>query len=237
MIRCLIVDDEPLARSLLEQYLLRTPHLSLIDSCSSSLHAIQVLRSNKVDIMFLDVQMPELTGINLLKIIDKPPYVILTTAYSEYALEGYELDIADYLLKPITFERFLKSVEKVTNRISADTATTPATDPNIPSFIFVKDGTKLIKIRLSEILFVEGMKDYVAIHTTKQRIISLQRLKVIEAQLPDNQFIRIHHSFIISVDAIDSIHKEKVQIGKHLLPISDSYKATFKAFVERNHLQ
>lgn len=250
MIKCLIVDDEPFARNLLEQYILKVPFLSLLRTCSNPLEAIEVLRENEIDLLFLDVQMPEITGITLLKVLHKKPLVILTTAYSEYALEGYELDVVDYLLKPITLERFLKAVEKANQRLNPSSTNKSnennIIEKNIPEkiintdfiqpFVFVKDGTKLVKIRLNEILFVEGLKDYVTIHTKSHKIVSLQRLKTLETQLPAEQFIRIHHSYIISLESIDAIFKEKVQIGTAYLPISDTYRKSFKDFIEKNHL-
>ncbi len=241
---CLIVEDEPLARNLLTQYVDKVAYLTLQKTCSDPMEALTYLRDNPVDILFLDIQMPEITGISLLKILQKKPLVILTTAYSEYALEGYELDVADYLLKPITFERFLKAAERAANRLSAPTLppteTTPenkATPDPISSFIFVKDGTKLVKIRLQDILYVEGLKDYVTIHTRTQKVVSLQRLKSLEEQLPQDHFIRIHHSYIVSLEGIDAILKEKVQVGNALLPIGDTYRRAFREFIDRNHLQ
>jgi len=237
---CLIVEDEPLARNLLTEYVRKVPYLTLVDACSSPLAAIEVLRKNSIDVMFLDIQMPEITGITLLKTLQKKPLVILTTAYSEYALESYELDVLDYLLKPVTFERFLRSVDKANQRLTNTsqpvTPTEKTTDTNQP-FVFVKDGTKLVKILLDDILYVEGLKDYVTIHTKQQKITSLQRLKNLEEQLPSNKFIRIHHSYIIALSAIDVVHKGEVQIGNVFIPISDSYKKTFRDIVEKNQMQ
>src|SRR5687768_5404090 len=151
--------------------------------------------------MFLDIQMPEITGISLLRTLQKRPLVILTTAYSEYALEGYDLDVVDYLLKPVTFERFLRAVEKAGQRLTPTTTPpsvqTPRTEPaEQQPFVFVKDGTKLVKVRWADIVYVEGLKDYVTIHTRQQKIVTLQRLKTLEEQLPADKFIRIHHSYI-----------------------------------------
>jgi DNA-binding LytR/AlgR family response regulator len=242
---CLIVEDEPLARNLMTQYVLKVPSLELVQACANPLEAISILRETHIDILFLDVQMPEITGITLLKILQKKPYVILTTAYSEYALEGYELDVMDYLLKPITFERFLKAVEKAAQRLSLQqpisnekimVEKTVANEPVQP-FIFVKDGTKLVKIRLADILYVEGLKDYITIYTPNQKIVTLQRMKALETQFPDNQFIRIHNSYIVALAWIDSIHKERVQIGKNFLPISDTYKKAFKDFIDKHNIQ
>jgi len=238
---CLIVEDEPLARNLLMDYVRKVPYLNLVEACAEPLQALEVLRQHTIDVMFLDIQMPTLTGISLLKSLNKRPLVILTTAYSEYALEGYDLDVVDYLLKPITFERFLRAVEKARQRAETPApveriVTPPSTDSQ-PPFVFVKDGTKLVKIRWDEILYVEGLKDYVTIHTRQQKIVSLQRLKALEEQLPADKFIRIHHSYIIAVDAIEAVHKGEVQIAGTTLPISDSYRKAFKEFVDRNYLQ
>lgn len=238
-ISCLIVEDEPLARNLLTEYVRKVPYLTLVKACSGPLEAMEVLRATSVDLLFLDVQMPEITGISFLKSLQKKPLVILTTAYSEYALEGYELDITDYLLKPITFERFLKAVDKANQRLSA-ASVAPAEKPVAeapPPFIFVKDGTKLVKIRWDDILYVEGLKDYVTIHTRTQKVISLQRLKVLEEQLPPDRFIRVHNSFIVALDAIDSVHKDKIQIGSASVPVGDTYKKAFREFIEGRQIQ
>lgn len=237
---CLIVEDEPLARNLLTEYVKKVSFLTLVKACSNPMEALEVLRTNTVDILFLDIQMPEITGITLLKILQKKPMVILTTAYSEYALESYELDVVDYLLKPITFDRFLKAVDKASQRI-----TSPATNPVVekiqsetsPDFVFVKDGTKLVKINFDDVLYVEGLKDYVTIHTKTQKVVTLQRLKSLEMQLPADRFIRIHHSYIIALKAIDVIHKGEVQIGNAMIPISDSYKKAFKEVIDKNQMQ
>ncbi len=237
-LNCVIVEDEPLARNLMIDYVKKVPTLNLVEACSSPVAVIDVLRNNPVDIMFLDVQMPELTGISLLKILQKKPLVVLTTAYSEYALEGYELDVADYLLKPITFERFLRAVDKVTQRLEVkQTVPEKTTEETTRPFVFVKDGTKLVKIRLEDILYVEGLKDYVTIHTKTQKIVSLQRLKVLEDQLPADEFIRIHNSFIVALNAIDAIHKGDVQIREVMLPIGETYKKSFRDFIDRNRMQ
>lgn len=233
---CIVVEDEPLARNLLEQYILKVSHLQLIKSFANPLAALDFLRNNSVDILFSDIQMPEITGISLLKILPKKPLVILTTAYSEYAIEGYELDVLDYLLKPITLERFLKSIEKATQRLSA-APPLPALETAAPidqtqASIFVKDGTKLVKIRLNEILYIEGLKDYVTIHTKEKKVVTLQTLKSLEIQLTPHHFIRVHHSFLVSFDAIDTIEKEKIQIGKVWIPISDTYRKSVKEYIE-----
>jgi DNA-binding LytR/AlgR family response regulator len=236
-LNCVIVEDEPLARNLLVEYVRKVPYLNLVDACASPIAALEVLRNNSVDLLFLDIQMPELTGLSLLKVLQKRPLVILTTAYSEYALQGYELDVVDYLLKPITFERFLRALDKVTQRL--DGKKSPVDKPAAPveqPFVFVKDGTKLVKVVFDDILYVEGLKDYVTIHLKNQKIVSLQRLKTLEEQLPPDKFIRIHNSFIVALNAIDVVHKNNVQIREAMLPIGETYKKSFKDFIEQNRM-
>jgi len=241
--RCIIVEDEPLARNLLEQYIQKLPYLELVKSFSNPLEALDFLHTNTIDILISDIQMPELTGISLLKVLPIKPLIILTTAYPEYALEGYELDVMDYLLKPITFERFLQAIEKAKSRLQViNQATVQEANP-VKLFIFVKDRTKLVKVKLEDIIYIEGLKDYIIIYTKDRRIVPLQTLKSFENQLPANQFIRIHNSYIVSFDAIEAIDKEKVQIvpityqtgtpAKTFLPISDTYRKAFKEFIDK----
>ncbi len=243
-ISCIVVEDEPLARSLLENHIQKVPYLHLLKSFSNPLEAIEFLRISNVDLLFSDIQMPEITGITMLKILPRKPLVILTTAYSEYALEGYELDVIDYLLKPVSFERFLKAAEKAAQRISEQKKTeSPAATVMVQApaekqeeYIFVKDGTRLVKVKLSDILYIEGLKDYVAIYTRERKIVSLQTMKSLESILPDTMFIRIHNSYIVSFGGIDAVDKEKVQIGKAFLPISDTYRKAFKSFIEKRQI-
>lgn len=239
-LKCLIVEDEPLARNLMTEYVGKVSYLQLVEACSNPLSALEVLRNNQIDLLFLDIQMPEITGLTLLKTLQKKPLVILTTAYSEYAIESYELDVVDYLLKPITFDRFLKAVDKANQRLSVSPQLTyqekqAGQEPS--PFVFVKDGTKLVKIQWADILYVEGLKDYVTIHTKTQKVITLQRLKTLETQLPADKFIRVHHSFIVALNAIDAVHKGEIQIGSAHIPISDSYKKAFRDFIEKNQMQ
>jgi two-component system, LytTR family, response regulator len=233
---CIIVEDEPLARKLLTDYILKVAGIKLINAFSNAIEALDFLRRNEVDIMFCDIQMPEVTGITLLKLLKKKPLIILTTAYSEYALEGYELDVFDYIVKPISFERFLKSIEKAITRLDALqpilTEIKEIHSSIAPDYIFVKDGTKLIKINLSEILYIEGLKDYVCVHTSTKKIISLQTMKSLEISLPKEKFIRIHNSYIIAFEAINEIEKDRISIGKTIIPISDTYKKAFKDLVD-----
>ncbi|RYU96470.1 LytR/AlgR family response regulator transcription factor [Emticicia agri] len=241
--RCIIVEDEPLARNLLEQYIQKLPYLELVKSFANPLEALDFLHTNTVDILISDIQMPELTGIGLLKILPAKPLIILTTAYPEFALEGYELDVMDYLLKPVTFERFLQAIEKAKSRVQTLRQASTQEENAVRSFIFVKDRTKLVKVKLEDIIYIEGLKDYIIIYTKDKRIVTLQTLKSFETQLPANQFIRIHNSYIVSFDAIDAIDKDRVQIvpityptgtpAKTFLPISDTYRKAFKEFIEK----
>jgi two-component system, LytTR family, response regulator len=237
---CIIVEDEPLARKLLTDYISKVASIKLVKAFSNAIEALDFLRENEVDIMFCDIQMPEVTGITLLKLLKKKPLIILTTAYSEYALEGYELEVFDYIVKPISFERFLKSIEKGIARLDASqpvlTEIKEIHTSVAPDYIFVKDGTKLIKINLSEILYIEGLKDYVCIHTSTKKIVSLQTMKSLEMSLPKEKFIRIHNSYIIAFEAINEIEKDRISIGKTIIPISDTYKKAFKDLVDSKQI-
>ncbi len=233
-INCLIVDDEPLARDLLKDYVGKVQVLGLTGCCSNALEAMDLLRQKQVDLIFLDIQMPEITGINMLKVLKNRPMTILTTAYSDYALESYELDVVDYLLKPITLERFLMAVDKAVQRMAVKRQEPMAQEGQDPGFVFIKDGTKLVKVMVEDILYVEGLKDYVTLYTRHQKIVTLQRLKSLEDILPPDQFIRIHHSYIVAIKAIDSIQKGEVLIGQTRLPVSDSYKKAFKERIDLN---
>ncbi len=237
---CLIVEDEPLARKLLTQYVEKAPGLSLLAALASPLAALDFLKENHPDVLFLDVQMPEITGIGLLKILPRKPIVVLTTAYSEYAIEGYELDVTDYLLKPITFERFLKCVEKihqVANKGKASSVPAPpeagnTEDVATDTFFFVKDGTKSVRINFAEVQFIEGLKDYVRIHTADKKITTLQSLKKLTDLLPDDKFARIHHSYIVAIAWIEEVHRDEVLIGDRMIPISQTYRQDFKQMVD-----
>jgi DNA-binding LytR/AlgR family response regulator len=238
---CLIVEDEPMARKLLTQYVEKVPGLELLTALASPLAALDFLKDNQPDVLFLDVQMPEITGIGLLKILKKKPIVVLTTAYSEYAIEGYELDVTDYLLKPITFERFLKCVEKVSQVAGAGlphpaplTSTAPAAPPSdaTPEYLFVKDGTKSVRVNLADVQYIEGLKDYVRIHTPTKKITTLQSLKKLTAFLPSEEFVRVHHSYIVAMKGVEEVHRDEVLIAGDLVPVSDTYRAAFKAMVE-----
>lgn len=222
MIRCLIVDDEPYARKLLEEFVQKTEELTLIGSANNAMEARTILAKQKVDILFLDIQMPELTGIDFLKSSTRTPLVVFTTAYAEYALQGFELDAVDYLLKPFDFNRFLKAVNRINERFQSKQLT-PNPASSAKDYIFVKDGTRLVKIELNSILYIKGSREYVTFVTKTGRVMSLMAMKQLEQELNED-FIRIHNSFIIRIAAIDSISKDEVHIGNEVLPISNTYK-------------
>lgn len=225
--RCLIVDDEPLARELIKGYVAKLENFEIVAECSDAMKALNVLRSKPVDLMFMDIQMPQITGVEFLKTLKHAPKVIITTAYREYALDGFELDVVDYLLKPITFERFLKSVNKyyqmsqeevqVVSGQNADKGTDE-------SFIYVKENKKVIKIYLSEIKYIEGLSEYVQIYTDKRKVIVKTSLTQMEEKLPSEHFLRIHKSYIISVNKIEAFTANTIEIQNKELPIGRSYK-------------
>lgn len=223
---CIVIDDEPLALDKLEQYVLKVPYLTLVGKFENATQALGRLKQTQVDLMYLDINMPDLSGVEFLRGLQNPPKVILTTAYNHYALEGFELNVTDYLLKPFSFDRFLKATE----RVYATLALKP--DPKIDDFIFIKAEHNLVKIDFSEIYFIEGLKDYVKIHVTSQQpYLSIMSLKALEVLLPPDRLLRIHKSFIIAIDKIKMIRSGKVLINEHWLPIGASYQEAFDTVV------
>ena len=223
---CLIIDDEALARQLIEAHLAHIPNIESIHSCSSAIEAEQYLRSNKIDILFLDIQMPKLSGIDFLKSLQISPKVILTTAYSEFALESYELNVVDYLLKPITFERFYKAVNKVIEILNIEREIKESSTAQIEErSILIKSSHQLIKIELSDILFIEGLHKYVKIVTLKKNHITLISLTAIENELPSQIFYRCHRSFIVNLSKVELIDGNQAIIASHKVPISKTSKA------------
>ena len=229
-INCLIVDDEQLARGLLENYISKIPYLSLKKSCKSALEAINCLQKGDVDLMFLDIQMPDLTGIEFLQTLKKKPLVVFTTAYKEYAIEGYELEVIDYMLKPIAFERFLQGTNKALEQIKlikAAANTSHLTQKDIKSdtkdYIQLKSNHKIYNIKYVDILYVEGLKEYVTFYTKDKKIIVLESLKNLEEKLPKNQFIRIHKSYIVNSDMVESLYGNQLEINNKYIPIGKMY--------------
>ena len=243
-IRCIAVDDEPLALDIIESYISKLPFLQLVRTCSSATEAMQVLQEEQVDLMFLDIEMPELTGLQFLNILKNQPLIIFTTAYPDYALEGFNQDAVDYLLKPIPFDRFLKAVTKAQERLQrnakpseAAAATVQQAPQQEQDFMFVKADYKTIRVDFKDILWIEGLKDYIIIHTKDQKIITLLSMNKMMEKLPESKFLRVHRSFIVSLQKIDSIEKSRIKIGNKEIPIGEVYKDHFLKWVEENNIQ
>lgn len=243
MVNVIIVDDEPLAQDILETYIEKFPNLNLVKKCGNAIEANVALQENEIELMFLDIQMPQLSGTDFLRNLKNPPKVIFTTAYSNYALEGFELNAVDYLLKPISLDRFVKAVNKAVEQInlekSGDTAANTETEET-QDYTFVKADKKLVKVKYDDIIYIEGLKDYVIIRMKDQRIITLQTMKSLEAKLPHQLFQRIHRSYIVAIDKINAIVGNMVEVkekgqDKHL-PIGKNYKEELLKIVNQNRL-
>jgi len=245
MVKTLIIDDEPLALDVLEAYIAKIPELELVGRCANAVEANDMLRKQPVDLIFLDIQMPQITGIEFIKALQDPPMFIFTTAYSNYALEGYELNAVDYLLKPISFERFMKAINKVLSQyelrhreaIPADQGQPPADGED---FFFVKADKKLVRIKYDEILYIEGLKDYVIIRLEQGRVVTLQTMKSLEDKLPADKFMRIHRSYIVSIDKIHAVDGTSVDVFEKgvvkQLPIGKNYRDEILEMVNKNKL-
>ncbi len=226
--KCLVADDEPLAREVISKYITRMPSLQLVAECSNAIEVIEAIQEHEVDLIFLDIQMPEISGLDLIKILKNPPSIIITTAFQEYSLEGYELDVVDYLLKPVKFERFVKAITKVFRRSGDNTPSPVAPEDRAEtqkeSYLYFRTERKTVKVILNDILYVEGMGNYVKIFTGNGMIITKNSMTTIETMLPEGLFIRTHRSFIVSKSKIGSFSNEVVTIGKTEIPIGKLYK-------------
>jgi DNA-binding LytR/AlgR family response regulator len=231
MIRCLTIDDSPLALDLLDDYINKTDDLKLVKRCTNALEALELIRSGNIDLIFLDIQMPDITGIDLLKSLKNKPKVIFTTAFTDYAVEGFNLDATDYLLKPFSYERFRKAVDKVIQQSRLEKNQTEE-----KSNIFIKSGHETLKILTEEILYIEALRDYVQIFTKKQKILSLISMKEFMGMLPAEEFIRIHRSYIISLDKISKISARKVLVGNKEIPVGDNYKDEFHVLLKKRKI-
>lgn len=220
-IDCIIVEDEPLALERTRSYVQKLPFLNLLATFDNGTDALVFLKLNPVDLLFLDIQMDELSGIRLLETADIRCEVIITTAFNEYALKGYELQVTDYLMKPFTFERFLQAVERAQANLSKKEITPEK------KFVFIKTEYRLEKLLLSDVLFIEGMRDYRRIHTTSKRIMTLQTFRDLEQEIPANIICRVHKSFMVAIDKIESVERDRIRIGEQLIPISDTYRKAF----------
>jgi len=224
--KCIVIDDEALARKLLINYIEQIPSLELLGTFKNPIEAMELLENETIDVLFLDIQMPQMTGVNFLKTLKQKPFVVFTTAYEQYALEGYVLDVVDYLLKPFSFERFFQAINKVSDRVKLknDSSTISKDEAITKDFILVKSEHRVYRMKLNSIDYIQSMQAYVAFYRNGERTLSLNTMKKLEAQLPKNQFIRIHKSYIVAIDKIKVLEGNQVVIGKEKLPIGASYR-------------
>ena len=229
--RCIIIEDEPLALERTKSFVEKVPFLELCATFDNALHGLTYLKTHTADILFLDINMDELSGIELLERTRINSRVIITTAYQQYALKGYELNVTDYLLKPFTFDRFLQAVNKAYESIP-QTPDEPAPSKSLePSFLFIKTENRLEKVAVEDILYIEGMRDYRRIHTVHKRIMTLQNFKELEQLIPSNMVCRVHKSYMVALSKIDSIERSRIHIGEQLIPISETYREQFFALI------
>jgi DNA-binding LytR/AlgR family response regulator len=242
MLRCLAIDDESLALDLLEDNILKVPFLVLVKKCRSAFEAIEILRQEKIDLIFLDIQMPDVSGIQFLRSLTKKPPVIFTTAFEKYALEGYELDVIDYLLKPFSFDRFLKAVNKAQEYLNlTEKSGLPASvegTNRASNYIFVKTDYKLVKIDLKEIVYIEGLKDYIKIYlTTSERpLITLITMKAMEEKLSPREFVRVHRSYIVAIHQVQFIQRNTIHMGNKEIPVSEHYKDNLNKIINKTKM-
>lgn len=221
--RCLIVDDDALVRAIMENFVDQHDGLTLVETCSSAIEASNFLDKERVDVIFLDVEMPGMTGLDLVKSLSERPQIVLVTSKAEYAVDAFEVEVTDYLLKPVTYARFLKAVQRVQRKVEeANSAATPITDEKT---VFIKSEGRLVKVNLDEIQWVEAQGDYVMIHTEEDRHIVHSTMKGMSSKLPDHDFVRVHRSYIVRIDQIEDIEDASLVIGRKVIPIGASYKS------------
>ncbi|MGX5820927.1 LytR/AlgR family response regulator transcription factor [Chitinophaga lutea] len=222
-ISCIVIDDEPLAVQVITEFIRKMPQLQLAGTFTNPLDALAFLqREPGIQLIFLDIQMPELSGVEFLQLRKHPADVIIVSAYEDYALDGFQYEVTDYLLKPVSFERFAKAVQRVADKRAG--AAAPAAPPE---FIFIRTDKRIIRVDLQDILFVEALRNYVAIQTTTQKILTLQNLRSFEEALPPQRFMRVHKSYIVAMDKIDSVERQRIYMGPHLVPVGDTYLKQF----------
>lgn len=231
MLRCLAIDDEPLALELLEDNISQVPFLQLAGKCNNALEAIQFLKENSVDLIFLDIQMPGLTGLQFIQSLTQKPMIILVTAYEKFALDGFNLDVVDYLVKPVALDRFIRGCNKAWELYQLKNKTVG----NIPEYFFVNVEYSLQKVEFADILWIEGLKDYVKINlkNSSKPIVTRMSMKALEDQLPSSKFLRIHKSYILAIAAITSIRKNSVFVGNTEFPVGDNYKDGVAAIINK----
>lgn len=237
MIRCIAIDDEPLALRQIEGYIKKTSFLELAGLCESASQAAEVLESTPVDLMFVDINMPDLSGMDFVKTLENPPLIVFVTAYSEYALEGFRVDAVDYLLKPISYVDFLKSANKVKSWLETHHPKAAEVKSN-KEFLFIKSEYKILRINFDDIKYIEGMSEYIKIHLVNARpVMTLLSIKSIEEQLPDDKFMRVHRSYIVNLEKISVIERSRIVFdGNVYIPVSDQYKAKFQTYIDKNYL-
>jgi two-component system, LytTR family, response regulator LytT len=237
MIKTIAIDDEPLALHLVTGYIEKTPGLKLVGSFDNPISASEYLTENLVDLIFVDIQMPDLSGIEFTRLVGQGPKVIFTTAFEKYALEGYKLEVVDYLLKPFSYEEFLTSIKKVLKILNLEHQNNVRIEVN-NEFLFIKSDYKIKRINFNDILYIEGLKDYakVYIQNVSKPVLTLTSLKLLESKLPDDKFMRVHRSFIVNLGKIDTIDRSRIVFGKEYIPISDQYKDKFQEFLDKNFL-
>ena len=237
MINTIAIDDEPLALQLVTGYVEKTPGLNLLGGFDNPLDAMDFIAREDVHLIFIDIQMPDLSGLEFTRSMVKGPKVIFTTAYEKYALDGFKLDVIDYLLKPFSYEEFLKAVQKVQKLIKLEKCVPDQVEAN-SEFLFIKSDYKIKRINFNEILYIEGLKDYVKVYTqnSPKPIMSLTTMKLLELKLPGSKFMRVHRSFIVNLEKIDTIERSRIVFGKTYIPVSDQYKEKFQEFLDNNFL-
>jgi len=237
MIQAIAIDDEPLALQLVNGYINRTPFLELVASFDNPVSAREFLENQPVDLIFLDIQMPDLMGTEFVRRLDSRPKIIFTTAHEQYALEGFRLEAVDYLLKPFGYEEFLHAAEKVMKLFDLEQKKEAAIETN-ENFLFLKSEYKIRRINFDDILYIEGMKDYIKVfvRNSEKPILSINSLKALESKLPKSKFMRIHRSFIVNLNRVDTIERFRIVFGKVFIPISDPYKDKFQKFLDENFL-
>lgn len=218
MLRCIIAEDEPLAQKIIEKYITQTPQLQLVGVCSNALQAFELLHRENIDVIFLDIKMPGINGVDFLRSLKNPPAIIFTTAYAEYAAQSYELEAVDYLMKPVTYERFKKSIHKLFKK--------NVTAPEVvkPGYIFIKVDGKLVKIFYDDILYIEAMKDYLKLVTRQKTHITHMTVKTMQELLPAEKFLRVHRSYIVAIGHITSAGNTQLQLSEKVIPVSESYR-------------
>src|SRR4051794_19406708 len=231
---CLVVEDEPIAAEILEDYISQVPFLQWIATCNDAIHALEIIQKERIDLIFLDIHLPKLKGLDFIQTLSPSPKVIITTAYQEYALQGYELNVVDYLLKPIEFSRFIMAVNKVKQQRENAATTNPVTVPSERAFLFFNVGKKKVKMFLDEILYIESIKEYIRIISRDKVILTKFQLSEMEELLKKNNFLRIHRSFIVAKSKIDAFSATDVEINGKQIPIGRSYKELVIAFLEED---